>query len=393
MATVAAGLLLSLLGTVVGAPVRTYDQRQQGELNIHAQLDNIVIVLIPTSSFNLLSLAGKTKFTSDKPGGVDKTDFLQFFQKPQKSDIDRYEALFASDHPQAENNAIKTEEAVPIITSSQVILDQEGQTDGGKEEEVVATVEEMKPDTAEETAAPPKPEVTEDTSIKEATVSETVQESVLKVSIPDALKEAAETAEKQASAQDSVENPEEDEVKSPEASLSEASQNKLPDETKPIDLPEKIPEKEDKVPSPVEEELVQSSVDSSKSDEPTIKDLIKPVAEKEEKDTPNVLKKTPEPTPPTVKKSSEPVRLEGVRKEKVIRYKPETKWAPELVDLLGPTRQKPKDLEERRFANLCSPGVWDSELKTCIMPGETRSRTELARFLEAMRFGIAIPAK
>uniref|UniRef100_A0A1B6MCA4 Zonadhesin n=1 Tax=Graphocephala atropunctata TaxID=36148 RepID=A0A1B6MCA4_9HEMI len=405
MAMVAAGLLLlSLLGTAVSAPVSTYDQRQQGELNIHAQLDNIVIVLIPTSNFNLLNLAGKTKYSGDKPGGVDKMDFLQIFQKPHKSDIDRYETVFASDQPQILDNTVKTEEAVPVVTSSQVIIDKDGQKEVEKEEEVVATVEEMKPESTEKTTDLPKSEATEDSPIKEhSTVSETMQESVLKVSVPEELKEAVKTTEKEASSHDSEKNPERIAVKSPEVTIfqevvnssGKKTENKLSDSAETVvPTPEKFEKNEEKVESAVEEKLVKSTSASSESDNPTIKDLIKPVAEKEEKQALDLPKKTEDVPASTIRKSPEPVRLvEGVRKEKVIRYKPETKWAPELVDLMGPTRAKPKDLEEKRFASLCSPGAWDSELKTCIMPGETRSRTELARFLEAMRFGIAIPAK
>lgn len=55
--------LLSLLTVTWAAPV-TYDQRQEGEWNVHAHLDNFVIILIPSS--NAANLLDATKLNPFK---------------------------------------------------------------------------------------------------------------------------------------------------------------------------------------------------------------------------------------------------------------------------------------------------------------------------------------
>ena len=55
--------LLSLMALAWAAPV-TYDQRQEGEWNVHAHLDNFVIILIPSS--NAANLLDATKLNPFK---------------------------------------------------------------------------------------------------------------------------------------------------------------------------------------------------------------------------------------------------------------------------------------------------------------------------------------
>lgn len=50
MALVEALTLVCLLATSAWAAPVTYDQRQEGEWNVHAHLDNFVIILIPSSN-------------------------------------------------------------------------------------------------------------------------------------------------------------------------------------------------------------------------------------------------------------------------------------------------------------------------------------------------------
>lgn len=360
MAVLPAVLLLCAVGVghLRASPVRTYDQRQQGELNIHAQLDNIVIVLVPTSNFDLFGLKGVNRF-GQKP---DKDEILQFLQKPHKNDIDRYEII-----KDENDNDIKE---VPVTSSQDVPIVQQGEKNTEKEEEVVATVEEMKPDaTTKATTDPPKSEATEDSPIKEhSTVSESVQELVFKVSVPVQLKDKAEPP------QDTKPT-----APSKEPETDKSSQNQENTSEKEVESTEKVTKIE---PTTEKEESSEKKDHSLKKEQetspeppakkPTIEDFIKPVAAKEEKtQNPTTLKSLDEPV--AVKKTSSLV--EGARKEKVIRYKPETKWAPGLVDMLAAPRTKAtaKEVEEKqRFAALCAPGSWDTELKTCIMPGETR---------------------
>lgn len=323
MATVALGLLC-VAGIVTAAPVKTYDQRQHGELNIHAQFDNIVVLLIPSSKINLMDVSpeAENNLTHVKP---DKNAFLEFLQNHIKNDIDRYDVQPPAT-PQNENE---------VLTSQHASL--------GHEEEVVATVEEMKPDkeSYEKTTLPTKQETTESSPVKEgvkdSTVSESVQETFFKISIPVEVKDAVKKAE--------------DKVKT-----------------------DKENKKEEKEPQKVAEKVEKVTIEADKP--PAVKDFVltrkeqQPLEKKEETSVGKVSAGSGSALDALIKpvaaKSSESAAT-SVRREKVIRYKPEAKWAPGLVDVLGPARQ-----ERQRFGPLCAPGLWDPELKTCIMPGETR---------------------
>lgn len=323
MATVALGLLC-VAGIVTAAPVKTYDQRQHGELNIHAQFDNIVVLLIPSSKINLMDVSpeAENNLTHVKP---DKNAFLEFLQNHVKNDIDRYDVQPPA-IPQNENE---------VLPSQHASL--------SHEEEVVATVEEMKPDkeSPEKTTVPTKQETTESSPVKEgandSTVSESVQETFFKISIPVEVKDAVKKAE--------------DKVKT-----------------------DKKNQKEEKEPQKVAEKVEKVTIEAVKP--PAVKDFVltrkeqQPLEKKEETSVGKVSAGSGSALDALIKpvaaKSSESA-VTAVRREKVIRYKPEAKWAPGLVDVLGPARQ-----ERQRFGPLCAPGLWDPELKTCIMPGETR---------------------
>ncbi|XP_066995814.1 uncharacterized protein [Anabrus simplex] len=51
---------LCLLATALAAPLTTYDQRQEGDFNVHAHLENFIIVLIPSGNSGLLDFAAKS---------------------------------------------------------------------------------------------------------------------------------------------------------------------------------------------------------------------------------------------------------------------------------------------------------------------------------------------
>lgn len=323
MATVALGLLC-VAGMVTATPVKTYDQRQHGELNIHAQFDNIVVLLIPSSKINLMDVSPEAEhnLTQVKP---DKNAFLEFLQNHIKNDIDRYDVQQPAT-PQDENE---------VLTSQHVSL--------GHEEEVVATVEEMKPDkeSPEKTTVPTKPETTESSPVKEevkdTTVSESVQETFFKISIPVEVKDAVKKAE------DKVKTDKENKKEEKEPQKVAEKVEKVTNEAaKPQAVNDLVSTKKEQQPLEKKEEISVAKVSAGSGS--ALDALIKPVAAR----------------------SSEGA-VTGVRREKVIRYKPESKWAPGLVDVLGPARQ-----ERQRFGPLCAPGLWDPELKTCIMPGETR---------------------
>lgn len=336
MATVVLGLLCAV-GLATAAPARTYDQRQHGELNIHAQLDNIVILLIPSSKINLMDVSPESEnnLTHGKP---DKNAFLEFLQNHIKNDIDRYDV-----QPPA-----TTQDENEVLTSQSLNVSHE---DKDKDEEVVATVQEMKPekDSPNQTTVPTKTEATEDTPIKDhSTISESVQETVFKISIPVELKDAVKKAEEKVKTAEK-ENKEEKESH-------KVKVEKVPNEAvKPPAVKDFVLLKKEQ-PQEKKEETTLPKVDHtnveplkvSPGSGSTLDALIKPVAARK---------------PETSLESA----VSGVRREKVIRYKPEAKWAPGLVDMMGPVRQ-----ERQRFASLCAPGLWDPELKTCIMPGETR---------------------
>lgn len=369
------GLLCVWVPPALTAPAKTYDQRQQGDLNIHAQLDNIVVLVIPTARLNLLDLALDNKVSGEKGG------FFQFLQKLNKADIDRYVTVKEEEEPKADMSAGEVEidirRPIPVITTSQqVSLNHEDEIEE-KEEEVVATVEEMKPETTLNPTEVPKSELTEDSVAKEEHVIEVKQESVLNVSVPKEETNSAKDEDKKVKESAQTENDNEKETKPRvEQDINIKSSNELEKTSDDkSESPGKVSSKSEIDDSTKQNKPEVTSVVKIKEERQTIEDYIKPVAAKEEI-TPasSVLGKTQPTEEHPLKKVIEPVRLqEGVRKEKVIRYKPEAKWAPELVDLLGPPRPKPKDLQERHmFADLCSPGAWDPELRTCIMPGETR---------------------
>lgn len=84
-------LLFLFIAPIICLPFKLYNQRQDGELNVHAQLDNFIIVLVPTSGINWVDITAKAK--PYNPGG--SGNVLQIFNKspsastsPYKVDID-----------------------------------------------------------------------------------------------------------------------------------------------------------------------------------------------------------------------------------------------------------------------------------------------------------------
>ncbi|KAJ9593958.1 hypothetical protein L9F63_014599 [Diploptera punctata] len=81
--------LTLVLSSASGVPVR-YDQRQEGDLNVHAHLENFVIVLIPSGSFSLADYVALRKQPVNKPSSGTKISAPDFpaGKSPYKVDID-----------------------------------------------------------------------------------------------------------------------------------------------------------------------------------------------------------------------------------------------------------------------------------------------------------------
>lgn len=50
-----------LVTSVASLPTKTFNQKQDGSLNIHAQLENVIVVLVPTSGISLIDPAAKSR--------------------------------------------------------------------------------------------------------------------------------------------------------------------------------------------------------------------------------------------------------------------------------------------------------------------------------------------
>lgn len=334
--------------SVSGAPHKTsYDQRQQGELNIHAQLDNIVVVFIPTSNIQLMELGLKKH---QKPQG-----FLQLLQK-------------LKDDMATVNNE---------ITASQEVVQQSHEE---KEEEVVATVEEMKPEKI--SSETPKEETTESTTPSDhPTVSESVQESVMVVSVPEELRDAVKLAEEEV--KPTLPDKKSDTELYKFEDSDPAKNDPVKDETNLDQIVRDVPKKEvileallkptagaDKLESPSEDKMKNSDEVSKPPKFEIVLEAVLHEAPKKPLDVVNVSKPVVEEPK---KKVDEPVKKPSEesgdsvlkRKDKVI------KWAG-LVDLMGPVGQRSRDPQVQRMASLCHPGVWDVELQTCLTPGSRK---------------------
>src|SRR5262245_27810223 len=66
--------------TVNAVPVKRYDQRQDGDLNIQAHLDKIVLLIIPSKNINILDIKGQGQFDNYE-------DFLPIFGGKEQPSI------------------------------------------------------------------------------------------------------------------------------------------------------------------------------------------------------------------------------------------------------------------------------------------------------------------
>lgn len=107
--------VLVMATTTFGAPAVKYDQRQEGDVNVRADLENFVILIIPTSNSNSLGLldlltkampnkgALKKRIESKKTtlSGEEETQhFIESKTAPYHVDISRTRSHLAKLHPQ-----------------------------------------------------------------------------------------------------------------------------------------------------------------------------------------------------------------------------------------------------------------------------------------------------
>lgn len=116
MGVIWAAVLVMSLGVVQMAPTVKFDQRQEGDVNVRADLENFVILIIPTSgssNLNLLELLTKSLPSKNnlknkrgeikKPviSGEEETQhFIESKTAPYHVDISRTRAHLAKLHPQ-----------------------------------------------------------------------------------------------------------------------------------------------------------------------------------------------------------------------------------------------------------------------------------------------------
>lgn len=120
--------LFTAPAVVLCLPFKIYNQRQDGELNVHAQLDNFIIVLVPTSGISW-DIAGKASrpFKQGNAGNL-----LQIFSRtppstsPYKVDIDKSNVPLdkvSEDAPTIDNETfdpqIRVDNVQPVIAQPQ----------------------------------------------------------------------------------------------------------------------------------------------------------------------------------------------------------------------------------------------------------------------------------
>lgn len=87
-------LLFLFTAPLICSPFKIYSQRQNGDLNVHAQLDNFIIVLVPTSGVNWVDITAKTKPYNNQGSSGDGNVFHLYNKTPSagtspyKVDID-----------------------------------------------------------------------------------------------------------------------------------------------------------------------------------------------------------------------------------------------------------------------------------------------------------------
>lgn len=77
--------------TINAVPIKKYDQRQDGDLNIQAHLDKIVLLIIPSKNINVLDIKGQGQFDNYEDlfpllGGKDS---LNDFKYKSAADLDK----------------------------------------------------------------------------------------------------------------------------------------------------------------------------------------------------------------------------------------------------------------------------------------------------------------
>lgn len=104
--------VLMSLTCCLAAPAVKYDQRQEGDVNVRADLENFVILIIPTTNTNSLGLldlltkaipsksALKKRTEAKKPSEEETQHFIESKTAPYHVDISRTRSHLAKLHPQ-----------------------------------------------------------------------------------------------------------------------------------------------------------------------------------------------------------------------------------------------------------------------------------------------------
>lgn len=71
--------------TIEAVPIKKYDQRQDGDLNIQAHLDKIVLLIIPSKNINILDIKGQGQFDN-------YDDILPLFGSKESNDIGKFKS-------------------------------------------------------------------------------------------------------------------------------------------------------------------------------------------------------------------------------------------------------------------------------------------------------------
>ncbi|KAF6205978.1 hypothetical protein GE061_017202 [Apolygus lucorum] len=85
-------LLTGFVLALAGASGPVYDQRQEGNTNVHAQLENVVVLLVPPQGLGLLDLV---ELASKSVGGGKQTAHETPYRAPQ---LDRHHVVDVHDH-------------------------------------------------------------------------------------------------------------------------------------------------------------------------------------------------------------------------------------------------------------------------------------------------------
>ncbi|XP_065207472.1 uncharacterized protein LOC135836513 [Planococcus citri] len=84
---------------IEAAPIKRYDQRQDGDLNIQAHLDKIVLLIIPSKNINILDIKGQGQFDNYE-------DILPLFGGKAESSLNEFKFKSAADLDKEKKTAI-----------------------------------------------------------------------------------------------------------------------------------------------------------------------------------------------------------------------------------------------------------------------------------------------